>query len=224
MSEPTTQTGAAGYVPALRFRSLTRFYDPLVRLTVRDSEFKRRLLVAAQLRTGQDVLDLGCGTGTLAIMAAQAEPGLNVVGLDGDQEILERARAKAIAAGAAIDFQEGLSTRLPFAAASFDRVLSTLFFHHLTTADKRVTLTEVTRVLRPGGELHVADWGRPQDPLMAGLFAGVRALDGFERTRANVRGQLPELFEEAGLLEARAHDRLRTAFGSVELYTARRSP
>ncbi len=157
-------------------------------------------------------------------MAAQAEPGLNVVGLDGDEEILERARAKAIAAGAAIDFQEGLSTRLPFGPASFDRVLSTLFFHHLTTADKRVTLTEVTRVLRPGGELHVADWGRPQDPLMAGLFAGVRALDGFERTRANVQGRLPALFEDAGLVEARRHDRMRTAFGTVELYTARRSP
>src|SRR5581483_15501 len=139
----------------LRFRSLTRLYDPVVRATTREREFKARLLRQASLGSGQRVLDLGCGTGTLAIEAKLAEPGLEVVGLDGDPEVLERARAKAGDAGVTIQFDEGLSTDPPYDDGSFDLVLATLFFHHLTRVDKLLTAREIARVLRPGGRLHV---------------------------------------------------------------------
>ncbi len=163
----------AGYVPALRFRALTGLYDPVVRATTREAEFKRRLLDRAAIGPGDRVLDLACGTGTLAIEAKQRTPGAELVGVDGDPEMLARAREKAAAAGLEIELDEGLSTDLPYDDATFDRVLSTLFFHHLDLAGKRTTIAEIARVLRPGGELHVADWGRPSDPLMArALLAG----------------------------------------------------
>jgi len=210
----------AGYLPALRFRSLTAVYDPLIRRTTRESTHKRALLEQARLAPGQRVLDLGCGTGTLAVMAKRAHPAIDVIGLDGDPEILQLAESKARAAGMAARFDHGLSTALPYPDGSMDRVLSTLFFHHLSGEDKRRTIGEIARVLRPGGELHVADWGRPQDPAMWALSQSVRLFDGFERTSANLGGVLPELFEAGGLAGPRETKRYRTLFGTLALYSA----
>jgi ubiquinone/menaquinone biosynthesis C-methylase UbiE len=213
---------ATGFIPALRFRALTRFYDPVVALTVRERRFKARLLRQAELDGPLDVLDLACGTGTLTVAAKRAAPEIDITGLDADPEILDLARAKASEAGLEIGFDEALSTSLPYERRSFDRVLSSLFFHHLTDEAKRKTLREATRVLRPGGRLDVADWGKPADPLSAALSLSIRALDGFEPTRANFEGRLPELFAEAGLREVRTEDSLRTAYGTLCLYSARK--
>ena len=211
----------AGYVPALRYRALTRLYDPVVRATTREAEFKRRLLDQARIEPGHRVLDLACGTGTLAIEAKLREPDAELVGVDGDPEMLDRAREKAAAAGVEIELDEGLSTDLPYDDSSLDRVLATLFFHHLDPAGKRATFAEIARVLRPGGELHVADWGRPSDPLMAALGWQVRLLDGLDVTRENFDGSLPRLIGEGGLADVTETDRLRTPLGSMVLLSAR---
>jgi ubiquinone/menaquinone biosynthesis C-methylase UbiE len=216
---PTEQRG---YLPALRFPALTRIYDPVVGLTTRERRFKELLVDQAAPAAGQRILDLGCGTGTLAIQVKRREPRAEVVGLDADPEMLSRAREKAERAGVELTLTEGLSTELPFEDASFDRVLSTLFFHHLDPEPKRETAGEIARVLRKGGELHVADWGRPSDPAMAIAFLGIRLLDGFENTADNVRGELPRIFEEAGLARAEQTDRLRTPLGTLALYRAER--
>lgn len=208
------------YIPALRFRSLTRIYDPLVMRTVRERRFKQLLIEQANLAGRLDVLDLACGTGTLAVRAKQAAPEIELTGIDADPEILERARDKARKAGVRIEFDHGFSTVLPYPKKSFDRVLSSLFFHHLVDDDKLKTLVEVRRVLRPGGQLHVADWGKPSDPLMSALSLGVRVLDGFEPTRANFEGRLPELFSEVGLEQVETRERLRTVYGTLTLYSA----
>ena len=211
---------SAGYIPALRFRALTRFYDPLIRLTTREETFKRCLLAQASPESGSRVLDLGCGTGTLALLAKQREPPADVIGLDADPEVLARARAKAKAAGLQIGFDEGLSSELPYETGSFNTVLSSLFFHHLAPDAKRQTAAEIARVLSPGGQLHVADWGRPSDPLMRALSLSIRLLDGFEPTRENLSGDLPAIFEEAGLARAVQTEALRTVFGTMALYRA----
>jgi ubiquinone/menaquinone biosynthesis C-methylase UbiE len=211
----------AGYVPALRFRALTRLYDPVVRVTTREAEFKRRLLDRAAIEPGDRVLDLACGTGTLAIDAKRHAAGAKLVGIDGDPEMLGRARGKAAHAGVEVEFDEGYSTALPYDDASFDKVLSTLFFHHLDLAGKRTTIAEIERVLRPGGELHVADWGRPSDPLMSVLSWPVRLLDGLDVTRENFDGRLPGMIAEGGFDAVVEGDRLRTPLGSMVLLSAR---
>ena len=186
------------YLPALRFPSLTRIYDPVVGLTSRERRFKELLVDQAAPAAGQRILDLGCGTGTLAIQVKQREPQAEVVGLDADPAMLSQAREKAERAGVELTLTEGFSTELPFEDRSFDLVLSTLFFHHLDPEPKRQTAREIARVLRTGGELHVADWGKPSDPVMAAAFLSIRLLDGFENTADNARGELPRIFEEAG--------------------------
>jgi ubiquinone/menaquinone biosynthesis C-methylase UbiE len=211
-----------GYLHALRFPALTRFYDPLIRFTTREGLFKERLVEQAAVAPGHRVLDIGCGTGTLAIQVTRRQPAAEVVGLDADPEMLEQARRKAEDAGVELELTEGFSNELPYEDASFDRVLSTLFFHHLDPEPKRQTAQEIARVLRPGGELHVADFGRPGDPLMAAAVLAVRVSDGFANTRDNVHGALPEIFERAGLVDATETDRLRTPIGTLALYRAHR--
>jgi ubiquinone/menaquinone biosynthesis C-methylase UbiE len=210
------------YLPALRFRALTPLYDPAIRWTTRESLFKRKLIDQADPHPGQRVLDLGCGTGTLAIQVKQREPEAEVTGLDADPEMLDQARAKAEDSGVDIELTEGFSNELPYEDASFDRVLSTLFFHHLDPEPKRQTAREIARVLRPGGELHVADFGRPADPVMAAAVLAIRFTDGFSNTRDNVHGALPEIFEQAGLVGAEETDRLRTVIGTLAFYRAHR--
>ena len=116
-----TLTTKAKYLPALRLRALTPLYDPILRWVMRDETFKRRLIAQADLAGGRRVLDLGCGTGTLTLLAKQTYPDAEIVGLDPDPEVLSRARGKAVQAGAAITWDEGLATSLPYPDRSFDR-------------------------------------------------------------------------------------------------------
>ena len=205
----------AQYVPALAFRTLTRFYDPLLRLTLRDEAFKRELVAQCALESEMRVLDVGCGTGTLTLMIAAAKPHTHVTGVDGDPDVLRIAREKAGRAGVAVDLVEGLATALPFAEASFDRVTTSLVLHHLTREDKAVALREMHRVLRPGGELHVADWGKPHGPGMRAAFLGVQLLDGFATTRDHAAGRLPSFVADAGFIDVTETRRWRTIYGTL---------
>lgn len=210
------------YIPALGFGWLTSLYDPVVRWTTREKTFKSELLRQADLHPGDRVLDVGCGTGTLAIAAARLQPAACVTGLDGDPRILAIASRKAARAGVQIELQHAMSDAMPFPDARFSLVLSSLFFHHLTSATKRATLNEVFRVLRPGGRLHVADWGAPQNAVMGMAFQGIRILDGYETTADNAAGRLPQLFADSGFARVTHTRNYPTVFGTMALYTALR--
>ena len=207
-------------VYALKYRWLTAVYDPVVRITTRESVFRRVLLDQAGIEAGHQVLDVGCGTGTLLRLVKQEIPGADPVGLDADPDILGIARRKADAAGLALTLEQGISTSLPYADESFDRVLSSLFFHHLTPDDKLQTFREIYRVLKPGGELHIADWGRAQNVVMRGLFALVQLLDGFETTAENVAGRIPDIITQVRFTEVQERQRLSTILGTLSLYSA----
>ncbi len=209
-------------IPALRFHWLTPFYDAVVCTTTRERTFKSALIDQADFSDGHKILDLGAGTGTLAIQIKERHPNSIVHAVDGDPRVLDLARRKAFGAGVEIDFHEGLSYSLPYEDAAFDRVVSTLFFHHLSWTDKVLTARELFRVMRPGSELHVADWGRPGNRLMRGLFVFVQLLDGFETTADNCAGRLVPLFQTAGFQDVESSTRIDTIFGTLRLYCARR--
>ncbi|MEW5976285.1 MAG: class I SAM-dependent methyltransferase [Acidobacteriota bacterium] len=210
------------YIPALRYAWLTALYDPLLQVTLREYTFKLRLIEQAAIQQGCNLLDLGCGTATLTLLVKRLHPETQVVGLDADPKALEIARAKRAQSRLDVGLDLGLSMKLPYPDCYFDRVLSSLFFHHLTTENKRRTLEEIFRVLRPTGELHVADWGKAQNSLMRAAFLLVQMLDGFETTSGNVRGELLDTFRSAGFQDVSETCRYMTVFGTLSLYQARK--
>lgn len=210
------------YIPAAGRSWLTGLYDPAMALTMRERAF-RPALIAAVLAPPRPrrILDIGCGTGTLALRLAAADPHLQIVGLDGDEQVLARARQKTSGLGQHVSFSAGLAAQLPAPDASFDVAIASLLLHHLAPADKLRALREARRVLAPGGRLVIADWGRPHDLLMGAAFLQLRLLDGFANTRQHAAGLLPELVEQAGLHDVVVTQRWRTVWGSLELIVAR---
>jgi ubiquinone/menaquinone biosynthesis C-methylase UbiE len=206
------------FIPAMGHPALTPLYDSFARLVARERTFKRRLVERLGLRPGSRVLDVGCGTGTLAIMIAGAYPGVDVSAIDADAEVLGRARAKADAAGVAIAFQQAMATELPFAAGSFDRVTSTLMAHHLPTDAKQQMFAEIRRVLVPDGELHLVDIG----PARGGLARSVQRLLRPGVLVDNLDGKLPPLMAAAGLMDVAEEARVVTALGPLVFWRARR--
>ena len=135
MTAPT-EPSQRRYLPALRFRALTRFYDPAIRLTTREATFRRSYSSRPGSAPATGSSTSG-GTGTLAVLMKRMAPGADVFGLDADTEILERARRKAAEPGVEVGFQQGFSDDLPYEDGSFDAVVSTLFSPRGQAADHR---------------------------------------------------------------------------------------
>lgn len=145
------------YFPAAGHDWALPLYDPLLKLLGADSA-RRLLLEHSDLRPGQRVLDIGCGTGTLVVLIKRVCPEISIVGLDPDPKALARAKKKAARAGASIQFDQGFSDELPYSDASFDRVFSSFMFHHVNANEREKTLREVRRVLSSEGSVHLLDF------------------------------------------------------------------
>ena len=207
------------FVPAAGLDWLLPLYDPIQALLGADSA-RSELLDQARLEPGQRVLDLGCGTGSLVVALKRRVPGAEVVGLDPDPKALARARRKCERAGVAVRFDRGFSDELPYAAASFDRVLSSFMLHHLGSDEKLRTLAEVRRVLAPGGTLHVLDFGA--SARSDGLLA--RLLHSREHMRDNLEGRIPALMRGAGLADVSEVGGRGTFFGRIAYYRGSAPP
>jgi ubiquinone/menaquinone biosynthesis C-methylase UbiE len=125
---------------------------------------RQQVLDLAQLRPGETVLDVGCGTGTLALLAKQRVGAAGrVTGVDPSAQMIARARRKAARRGLGAHFEIAAVEQLAFPDRSFDVVLSTYMMHVLTDDLKRQGLAEIRRVLKSGGRLLVVDFKRPEE-------------------------------------------------------------
>ena len=199
------------YLPAMGRTALLPLYDPCTRLLgVRDAHW--RLIAQAGIEPGATVLEIGCGTGNLLLLAARAVPGATLIGLDPDPAVLATAARKARRAGVTLRLDRGYADRLPYPDGSVDRVLSAFMLHHLPADQQHDALREVRRVLAPGGRLHLLDIdGSP--PSRAGRLLRVGHLhragthdhghDGRPGPHAHADPDtLLAAFEKAGLCDA----------------------
>jgi len=213
------ESKGTAYIPAFSHNFLTPLYDFMMTWAARESTFKPKLVDQARFQRGHRVLDIGCGTATLTILIKKTQPKVEVIGLDADPKVLEIAKSKVAKTGLDIALDYGTAFELPYPDNSFDRVVSSMVFHHLTKENKIHTLKEIFRVLRPRGELHVADFGKPQNALM---FLPSLIIGRLEETSDNVKGLLPEMFHDAGFDQVEETARYMTMFGTIALYKARK--
>jgi ubiquinone/menaquinone biosynthesis C-methylase UbiE len=205
------------FLPAAGLDFLLPLYDPMVKLLGADRA-RKKLFDQASVQPHHRVLDVGCGTGTFAVAIQGWLPSVQVVGLDPDPKALARSRRKAERAGVSIRFDQGFANTLPYSDGSFDRVFSSLMFHHLPHDAKLATMREVRRVLKPSGSLHLLDFEqegpRSHNPLARWLHSG-------ERMQGNTREQILGWMREAGLAEPRVVDSDQPIFGKIVYFVAR---
>jgi ubiquinone/menaquinone biosynthesis C-methylase UbiE len=204
------------YLPAAGFDWSLPLYDPIVKLLGGDKA-RMVLLDHAALQPGYRVLDIGCGTGTLATMIKRFHPDVEVVGIDPDPQALARARRKAAKAAVSIQFDEGFGDDLPYAAASFDSVFSSFMFHHLPSDEKGKTLRAVRCVLKPGGGFHMLDFEGPESG-SNGVLA--HFLHSRKRLKENSESGILSLMRQAGFADPRKVERRKMLFGSIAYFRA----
>ncbi|MBS4043683.1 MAG: methyltransferase domain-containing protein [Chitinophagaceae bacterium] len=212
----------SNYIPALKYNWLTRFYDSLISKFLREKEWKKLLIVSIINQNPEKILDVGCGTATLTTMLQKVFPAAYLTGIDGDDKILAIADKKIKEAKLNIDLNKALSFKLPFADDYFDVVVSSLMLHHLSDEDKQKTLHEILRVLKPGGQFVIADWGKPNSIFIRWLFYIVQLLDGFSTTNSNVKGLLPSMIIDAGFVAVKELQRIPTILGSISIVSSKK--
>lgn len=214
----------ATFVPALGHERLTPFYDRALRLATREATWRGAFVDQICPETGDIILDVGCGTGTLAIQLARRAPGARIVGIDPDPAALKIAQAKAAQAGVEVEWQRGFARDAAEAPGSglASKVVSSLVFHQVPVPEKRAGLAAMFRAARPGATIHVADYARQSSTIMRMLFTIIGRLDGFENTRPNANGAVERLLEEFSGVPVKARRIVPTPTGAISLFACRR--
>lgn len=211
MSKPT-------YIPALKYNWLTKIYNPLLAFTMPELKFKKALIQKACIENNHKVLDFGVGTATLSLLVKNEHQMATVNGVDVDDKILKIAAEKIKEQKTEITLTKYDGLILPYPNNHFDRVLTSLVFHHLDKNQKENSLKEIYRVLKSDGELHIADWGKPNHFGMRIAFYFVQFLDGFKTTTDNVKGLIPEYLKNAQFKNIETSTSFNTIFGTLWLY------
>src|SRR5215207_8894505 len=193
----TMEESRKTYLPGMGHDWLLPLYDPLQKL-LGFEPIHRQLVDQAVIRPKHRIIEIGCGTGNLSILIRLLHPQAEVVGLDPDPKALARARRKAECEALSVQLYRGFAEELPYPDTLFDRVFSAFMFHHLEPDEKEKTLQEARRVLKPGGSLHLLDFGGAT-ARSDGFLARVHHRS--ERLRDNFGDRIPMLMREAGFAD-----------------------
>jgi ubiquinone/menaquinone biosynthesis C-methylase UbiE len=170
------------------------YYDLVTNLmTLGQARRLRKVTVdQALIKPDDTVLDVGCGTGEVTLLAKTRAKTGKVYGLDPAPEMITVARQKAARKKLDIDFRVGVIESLPFPDASIDVVTSSLMMHHLPEDLKVRGLAEIYRVLKPGGRLLIADFTRPTGSFLNHVFIAFTRHQGLQKGIEDLQQLLKE--------------------------------
>lgn len=210
------------FTPALGRSELTGDYDRVIAVMTRERRWRSALLAEIAPRREDVIVDVGCGTGTFAIMLSAVQPAAKIIAVDPDPAVLDIARQKAEAAGVTVDWRQAMGDELApcLGETRATIVTSSLVLHQCPVDMKSAILANMRAVLAPEGRLALADYGEQRTLLMRLLFRQVQQLDGYENTRPNAKGALPGLIAEAGFLGTDEFRCVPTPTGSISLFRA----
>lgn len=215
------ETGS--FTPLLGASVLSPFYDAAIGLATREGRWRNRLVAQMNLKPDDRVLDVGCGTGSLALMLKRRVPSATVFGLDPDPQALAMARRKAKRAGADITFLQGFANdALIKPLRPLTKIVISLVLHQTPVKEKLRILNTCRHVLGPDGEVHIADYGEQRGLMRFAFRTTVQALDGVEDTEPHAQGQFPAIMREAGLKTLTETSRTHTPTGQITCWIARR--
>ena len=209
---------AANFTPALGLSALTPMYDHAIRLLTRERTWRQKLLTQLAPADGETILDVGCGTGTLAILIKQRAPNARVIGMDPDPQVLATAAKKAASAGVEIEWRQGFAREATAFDGSLDKVVSTLVFHQVPLEEKQWGVAAMFEAIRPGGEIHIADYCRQHQWQMRQLFRLIQLLDGKANTQANIDGAIERIIGDIAGLPTAATAIVNTPTGAISLF------
>ena len=209
------------FTPALGRLAPARVFD-YVAAMIRERLWRGLTVMHLAPQPEETILDVGCGTGTLALLAARVQPRARVIGVDPDPEVLAVARGKAPDTEVRWVTAMGDTLTESVGAESVDAVMSSLVLHQCPLAMKSAILESMFAALRPGGRLVISDYGLQRTPLMRLAFRIVQSLDGKTDTQPNADGILPELIARAGFNDVREVEVVSTITGSISIYVARK--
>lgn len=209
------------FTPAMGRFGAGQLYDAIIALT---GERHWRGLAAQhlELKPGDVVADVGCGSGSHMLMMHGLQPQARIVGVDPDERMLALARRKAQQAGVQLEFRTGMGHALVAVLPDLrpNKLVSSLVLHQCPMPVKQSILASMHQLLQPGGRLVIADYGEQRGWLMRLVFRVVQIADGFADTQPNADGVLPQLIAQAGFCNVREAEVIRTITGSISVYVA----
>jgi ubiquinone/menaquinone biosynthesis C-methylase UbiE len=201
------------FIPALHFKSLNNLFDRFLKVSMKEEYIKNELINISKLNKGQNILDFGCGTGTLIKMILDKVPGVNIVGLDIDQNILDLAVKKLKIYNTQLVKYNGVT--IPFSDSYFDKVLTSLAIHHIKSENKILIFKEIRRALKRTGKVYILDFTKPKD--MYSVFV-TSILKHIEPIHDNIEEKIPGILSESGFTDISQNGYYKTAFGPLTIY------
>lgn len=213
------RTKDVSFTPALGIAGLTRGYDQAIRLLTRERTWRLAMLRQVAPASGETILDVGCGTGSFAVMLKRAAPEARIVAIDPDPQVLEIAAAKSKRAGLAVEWRQGFAHDAAKVVGPVDKAVSSLVFHQVPLEGKREGIAAMFAAVRTGGGVHIADYARQRSRLMRMLFRStVQVIDGPADTQPNADGALEKILARHDLAAASPTQVIRTLTGEISLF------
>jgi ubiquinone/menaquinone biosynthesis C-methylase UbiE len=206
------------FIPALGYDFLTAYYDWAIKLTMPEKKFRDLLVEEVNPTAGEKILEFGFGTGQNLLLVKANCPETNLFGLDIDPKVKAITEHKLSRRGLFLPLDLYNGGDFPYTTSKFDKVYSCLVFHQLDAETKLACLREIHRVLKRGGKLVIADWGKADGKIMRLAFGLVQLLDGFKTTNDNVQGRIPDFISEAGFQNVEVSQSINTAVGTFSYF------